>query len=162
MQLPFIATVVLSMIWLYHVVRSNIGAGRRGTWGPGWAIGGWFLPPLVLYVIPMLVLREAWRASDPDVAIGDERWKRGAVHPVLWIWWVLYGLAPAVFIAMSLAGVARNQFTGVGGDTRDTAQAIVDYEGLVYAQSIVTLLAAAAWAALVWLWTARHERFLGA
>ena len=161
LQLPFLAIIVLSIIWLHQLIRSNIAAGRRGTWGPGWAIGGWFLPPLVLYVIPMLVLREVWKASDPDVAPGDERWRRGSVHPVLWIWWVLYGLAPAVFVGLSVAGVLRNQFGGVVDDTRETAQAIVDYAGLVYVQSMVTLLAAGSWAAVVWLWTARHQRFNG-
>jgi hypothetical protein len=159
LQLPFLATIVLSMVWLHHLVRSNIESGRRGTWAPGWAIGGWFLPPLVLYIIPMLVLRETWQLSDPQRPGGDG-WKRSSVHPVLWIWWVLYGIAPAVFIGLSVAGVLRNQFTGIGGDERDAAQAIVDYAGLVYVQSAVTLCAAAAWAGLVWLWTARHVRFL--
>jgi hypothetical protein len=159
-QLPSIATVVLSMIWLYNLIRAHVEFGRRGTWGPGWAIGGWFLPPIVLYVIPMLVLRETWKASDPDVAPGDERWKQSSVHPVLWVWWVLYGLAPAVFVVTSLTGGLRSQFGNVGTEaTRDVAKSIVDGQTLIYVQAAVNMLAVFAWAAVVHLWTARQLRF---
>ena len=65
-----IALVVLSIIWLYRVPPNHRALGRALTWAPGWAIGGWFLPPL-LYVIPLLVLREAWKAADPAVPPGS-------------------------------------------------------------------------------------------
>jgi hypothetical protein len=108
----------------------------------------------------MLVLRESWKASDPDVPVGDESWKSSSVHPVLWVWWVVYGLAPAVFVALSFAGGLRMQLGSVGNDdTVDAARDLVDHAGLIYTQSIFTLLGAAAWGALVYLWTARHVQF---
>ena len=38
-------------------------------------IFGWMLPPFVLYVIPFLVLRELWKASDPTDANDPESWR---------------------------------------------------------------------------------------
>jgi len=156
LALPFIACIVLSILWQYHLMRANQELGRRGTWGPGWAIGGWFAPPLVLYVIPMLVLRETWKAADPDAPIGDESWRRGGVHPILWVWWVLYGIAPLVFAVVGL----RQQLGNIGADDEDIATSFVDNSAALYVQGIVTLLAVGAWAALVYLWTARHQRLV--
>jgi len=159
-QIPSIACIVLSVIWLYRQIRAHVAAGRRGTWGPGWAIGGWFLPPLVLYIIPLLVLRETWKAADADVPIGDDAWKTSRVHPILWVWWVLYGLAPAVLAVLSFAGGLSVQVGGVGNEsTVEAARDFVDHAALTYAQSVVTLLGAAAWAAVVYLWTARYVEF---
>ena len=73
------------MIWLFRIAKNHQALGRRLTWAPGWAIGGWFLPPIV-YVIPTLMLRESWKAADPEVPAGDERWKSSSDSPLLWIW----------------------------------------------------------------------------
>jgi hypothetical protein len=156
--LPVIACIVLSILWLHQVMRAHQELGRKGTWGPGWAIGGWFLPPGVLYVIPMLVLRETWRAADPDVPLGDERWRKSSVHPLLWIWWVLYGIAPLVFAIIGL----RQQVGNIGADDEDIAKSFVDNSTALYLQAIVSLLAVAAWGGLVYLWTDRHQRFTAA
>ena len=86
------------MIWLYRIVANHRAIGRQLTWAPGWAIGGWFLPPFVLYIIPMLMLSESWKATDPEVPPGDDRWRQNSVSPLVYVWWVLYGLVPIVFI----------------------------------------------------------------
>ncbi len=156
--LPVIACIVLSIMWLYQMIRANVEIGRKLTWGPGWAIGGWFLPPGLLYVIPMLVLRETWKASDPEVAPGDDRWKSGPTHPLLWVWFVLYGIAPLVFIVIGL----RTQIGNIGANTRDIAKSFVDNAGPLYVQAIVSLFSVVAWAAVVWLWTDRHRRLAAA
>ena len=93
-----IAIVVLSIIWLYRVVSNHRAIGRDTRWGPGWAIGGWFVPPIVVYAVPMLVLRESWQAADPAVPPGDDRWRRNPVNPLVYVWWVLYGLVPIIFL----------------------------------------------------------------
>jgi hypothetical protein len=152
--LPVIACIVVSILWLYQLMRAHQELGRKGTWGPGWAIGGWFLPPGFLYVIPMLVLRETWRAADPDVAPGDDRWRKGPVHPILWVWWLLYGIAPVVFAVIGL----RQQVGNIGADEEDIAKSFVDNSGALYVQGIVSLLSVVAWGWLVHLWTARHQR----
>lgn len=40
-----IATFVLLIIWLYRAAKNNEALGRQNPrLGPGWAIGGWFIP----------------------------------------------------------------------------------------------------------------------
>lgn len=154
-----LALVVLSIIWLHRVVRNHRAIGRGLRWSPGWAIGGWFLPPLVLYIIPLLVLRENWKASDPESPVGDDsRWRASADPPVLWVWWVLYGLAPIVFIVL---GTSVGFGGGFGGDIDDIAENIVDSSGITIGQQVVNVLAAVAWALVVRGLTARHRRLTG-
>jgi hypothetical protein len=43
-----IAVLVLTMVWMSKMARNQITLGREGTWGPGWAVAAWFLPPCVL------------------------------------------------------------------------------------------------------------------
>ena len=104
-----VALIVLTMIWLFRIAKNHVALGRRLTWGPGWAIGSWFVPPIV-YVIPFLMLRESWKAADPDVPPGDERWKAGRDTPLVWAWGVLYVVVPIVFIVVGL----RQQFGAIG------------------------------------------------
>ena len=40
------------------------------------------LPPFVLYIIPFLVLRELWKASDPTDPNDTEGWRRSADNPL--------------------------------------------------------------------------------
>jgi Domain of unknown function (DUF4328) len=151
-----VALIVLTMIWLFRIAKNHQALGRRLTWGPGWAIGGWFLPP-ILYVIPFLMLRESWKAADPDVPPGDERWKSSSDTPLLWVWGVLYILVPVAFIVVGL----RQQFGAMGNDAEDLADFFDDRLGLLIAQSIASILAAVAWALLVRALSDRHIRLTG-
>jgi hypothetical protein len=150
-----IAAVVFSIIWLQRVLSNHRRVLRQTTWGPGWAIGGWFLPPF-LFVIPLLTIREAWQASSPDVPAGDQSWKQSPTSPWVWIWWALFGLVPLVFIPLTLS-----RFDTFSTDTEDLADFVKDSSAINVASSIVSLAAAVAWAFLVRELTARHERLLG-
>ena len=152
-----IATVVLSVIWLFRIAKNHQTLSRRLTWTPGWAISGWVLPPLVLYIIPLLMLRESWKAADPDVPPGDERWRSNGDSPLIWIWWVLYGLAPIIFIAVAFGA----QFRTSNADLLDSADFFDDRFAVLLAQSVVTVLAAAAWALVVRALSDRHRRLTG-
>ena len=152
-----IAIVVLSIIWLYRVVGNHRAIGRNTSWSSGWAIGGWFVPPLVVYAVPMLVLRESWKASDPAVEPGDERWRQSPVNPIVYVWWVLYGLAPIVFI---VAGVTF-ETSGFGQNADELAESLRDGQGFTMAQGVVGFLSAVAWALLVRGLSARHVGLTG-
>ena len=158
-SIVFLAVIVLTIVWLHRVLSNHRALGRTGTWGPGWAIGGWFVPPFVVYVIPYLVLRETWRGSDPDVPLGDERWKREPVPVVITVWWVVYGLAPIVLIALQgRAAISR----GVeSSDSENLAEAVRDQVGLSFASSALTVVAAIAWITIVRGISARHRRLIG-
>ena len=151
-----IAIVVLSIIWTYRLVKNLRTIGRRTTWSPGMAIGGWFLPPF-LYVIPTLVLREAWKASDPSVPPGDERWRASKENPLLWAWFVVYGIGTVVVSAINTSV----QFRQFGGDAEDLADAYADSLGVMIAQTVIGVVSAVLWALVVRQWSARHAELTG-
>ncbi len=152
-----VALVVLSIIWLFRTMKNHRELGRNGTWAPGWAIGGWFVPPFVLYVVPLLVLRETWKASDPSSPPGDEGWKRGPDNPLIWVWWVLYGIAPLVFL---VAGV-RQQIGMSTGDAEDIADAMDGRLGLLIASGLASIASGVVWVLVVRGITERHRRLTG-
>jgi len=151
-----IAIIVLSIIWTYRLVKNHRTIGRQTTWGPGMAIGGWFLPPF-LYVIPTLVLREAWKAADPNVPPGDQRWKQNGDNPVLWLWFLVYGVGTVVLSAIN----SSLQFRQFGGDADDLADAYADSLGVMIALAVVAIVSAVLWALVVRQWTARHTALTG-
>ena len=151
-----LAIVVLSIIWTYRIVKNHRTIGRQTTWGPGMAIGGWFLPPF-LYVIPTLVLREAWKAADPAVPPGDDRWKANKDNPILWAWFLVYGVGTLVLSIIS----SSLQFRQFGGDADDLADAYADSLGVMIALSVVGIVSAVLWALVVRQWTARHVQLTG-
>jgi len=150
-----IALVVLTMIWMYRIAGNHRSIGRRTTWAAGWAIGGWFLPP-VLFVIPFLMLMEMWKASEPTSPPGDEGWRRASVSPLVPIWWVLYGVLPLVLII-----TGRNPLRGIGGDIDDVAEQFDEQRTQSLLQSILSVLAAIAFGLLVRAMTDRHTRLTG-
>lgn len=149
-----VATAVVTMVWMYRLAKNHRTLHRGTTWGPGWAVGGWFLPPL-LYVIPTLVLRELWKASDPDVPIGGD-WRSRSTSPLVWTWFAVYSLVPAVLFVVQSA----NGF-GLGASERDMAQRVVDDQALTIVGSVLTVAAAVVFGLLVRQITGRHRRLTG-
>lgn len=148
------ATAVVTMIWMFRLAKNHRTLHRGGTWGPGWAIGGWFLPPL-LFIIPFLMFRELWKASDADTAIGQE-WRSNPVSWVVPAWFVLYSLAPiGLLIAQASSGFS------FGASERDMAQQVVDNQGTTVVSAVVAVAGAAVFIMLVRELTARHRRLTG-
>jgi hypothetical protein len=152
----WLASIVLSMIWLFRVAANHRDVGRQLTWAPGWAIGGWFLPPL-LFIIPLLMLRETWKASTPTVPPGSPDWKRESDSPLLWLWFLVYSIVPLVLLGISGAA----QFQGFSQDAEDLAEAFDDQQNLLIAQGLVIVVAAIIWALLVRRITKRHTQLTG-
>ncbi len=151
-----IALLVLSIIWMYRIAANHRTLGRVGTWGPLWAVFGWVLPPL-LYIIPFLMFREMWKASDPSVPVGSADWKERPVSPVVPAWFVLYSLVP---IALGLAS-GENQFSLLFGDSRDLAEALDDQYTFTVIGAIATVAAAIVYVLLVRGLSARHRQLTG-
>ncbi len=155
----FVALIVVTMLWMRRVAANHREIGRTGTWGPGWAIGGWFLPPFVLYVIPWLMFREMWKASDPSIPLGDDRWRSGAVSRVVEVWWVLYGLAPIALIAVQGARAIGGGISATG--TEGLAEQVRDGFTSSMVAGVLSLAAAIAYAAMVTGISARHRQLTG-
>lgn len=148
------ATAVVTMIWMFRIARNHRALHRGGTWGPGWAIGGWFLPPL-LFVIPALMFRELWKASDPDVAVGGD-WRTTRTTPLVPLWFLLYSLVPLVLLVGQSAGGLS-----FGASERDMAQQVLDGQNLTVASAAVSVVGAAVYILLVRGLTRRHGRLTG-
>jgi zinc transporter ZupT len=148
-----LAGAVLVMVWMQRVAKNHQLLHRTGTWGPGWAIGGWFLPPL-LYVIPFLMFRELWKASDPDVPLGGD-WKSGPVSWLVAAWFVVYG--PLSIVAQFAGGTSLN----VGGSERDIAEQIVDGQTTAAVSGLVALASGVLFILMARGLTARHQRLIG-
>lgn len=156
----FVATVgaaVLSIV-LMSKVSSNLRALHRGTtWGPGWAIGGWFAPP-GLYVIPTLMMREYWQASDPDVPIGGT-WRSARSTPLPLVWFVLYAVAP---IVLTVVQIGSDGLANVLGGTEDQiADQILGDQTWSIVSALLAVAAAAVWIVYVRSLSARHRRLTG-
>jgi uncharacterized protein DUF4328 len=83
-----VAIFVLLIIWLYRAAKNNEALGRQNArLGPGWAIGGWFIP-LANFVIPFIIMDDVWRGSDPSIARGDPSWRRSSTLGAIWAWLV--------------------------------------------------------------------------
>ena len=52
-----------------------------------------------MYVIPTLMLREMWKASDPDVPVGGDWKSRDRASPLPLLWLIVYCLPNFVIVA---------------------------------------------------------------
>ncbi len=150
-----IAVIVLSIIWLYRIAANHRALGRQLTWAPGWAIAGWILPPL-LFIIPLLMLRESWKASPrtcrPDRRSGSRRATRR---------WSGCGSSSTASCRSCSRSCGAAQFWNVSRDTEDLAEYFDEQVPLIVAQGVVTVLAAIAWALVVRDITRRHTQLTG-
>ena len=81
-----VATIILMMIWLFRTTKMIRARGFTTRFGPGWAIGGFFIP-LAQIVIPFLMFVDCkkaitfWNGSGTD--------NRYAI--LGWWWWLQTG-----------------------------------------------------------------------
>lgn len=80
----FLATAVLFVIW-FHRTRRNAEVFESGVqrMGPGWAVGGWFVPVANLW-FPYRVASGIWEAS---VRLHPDGGWRTVPKTVLNLWW---------------------------------------------------------------------------
>ena len=151
-----LATGVLTIIWMFRIANNVRAFGRATTWSPLFAIFGWFLPPLVLYVIPFLVLRELWKASEPTVVDGTDGWRATSDNPVLWAWFVLFGILPAVLFAVQVGSFASGGLPA--GDIESVAESLDEFGLIGWLTALLNVAAAIVWVRFVRQLTQRHKR----
>ncbi len=147
-----IAVVVLTMIWMYRIAANARAFGRATFWAPLWAVFGWFLPP-VLFIIPLLMLRELWKASVPETPATPDGWKQESDSPMLWLWWVFFALVP---IVLAVINVDTLVLGGFGGGTDEIAETLEDVGALNLVGGLNQLVAAVFWILFVRQLTQRH------
>lgn len=98
-----VAQALVVGFWGRDAANNVRAFGAQGlTWSPGWAIGGWFIP-YANYVIPFLVLREIWRATEAPLLQGRD-WRQVPVPSWTGWWWGLW-VASSVVPAMLVVPV---------------------------------------------------------
>jgi hypothetical protein len=138
-------------------IATNVRAFQRDTlWSPLFAIFGWMLPPFVLYIIPFLVLRELWKASDPTDVNDTEGWRRSADNPFIWAWLVLYGIAPIFLLLFSVGSFLDGGLAS--GSLESLADSLDEFDSFGVISGAVNVAAAVVWIVLVRQLTARHVR----
>lgn len=154
-----IALAVVTIVWMFRLARNLQQLGRAGaTWAPGWAIGGWFLPPCGVYAIPWLMLRELWKGSDPAAPIGDPGWKAAPVPAVVNVWWVLFGLVPVITLVGSLSSLTD---ISQDVDVVDLAESLDGSVPLAAVDALAKVGAAIAFIVIVRRLTTNHRRLTG-
>ncbi len=151
-----LATFVLTAIWMYRVASNIRTFQRRTTWSPLFGIFGWMLPPGFLYIIPLLMLRELWKASDPTNPADTETWRTSTKeNPLLWTWFVAYGVLPIILLAFTV-GSLLDSFTS--NALESTAEGLDSFGPVNVIAPIGNVVAAAAWIMFVRQLTARHTQ----
>jgi TRAP-type C4-dicarboxylate transport system permease large subunit len=97
------AIVVLFIIWMFRAAKNNEALGRTSPrFSPGWSIGAWFIP-LANFVIPVLIMQDLWRGSDPATRRGVTSWRAAPASALVGCWW-----------AALLASLVRFSYSGSG------------------------------------------------
>lgn len=157
------ATGVFTILWMYRIAANVRVYSRTTTFHPVFSIVGWFLPPF-LFVLPLLILRELWKASDPDTDAGDQSWKGRPVNPLLYVWFVVYGIIPGVLSAFVFFSTLQSIFDGSfvdAGSAQVTAETLDSSGGFTVASGVVSAIAAVVWIVFVKQLTARHIDLTG-
>jgi heme/copper-type cytochrome/quinol oxidase subunit 2 len=81
-----IAIAVLMIIWSFKTSKWAQAQGASMRFGPGWAIGAWFIP-IANTVLVFLVLNDLYRYAEPGLPrpIGDHHRGRSGTN-LLWGW----------------------------------------------------------------------------
>ena len=157
---PMFAAGVLAMIWMYRIATNVRALGRRTTFAPVFAIVGWFLPPF-LFVVPLLVLRELWKASDPDTPPGTDGWRQSGESPLLYGWFVLYGVIPTILTLITISQVLDATLS-LDTDAEAIAEVASSSSPLtLLLTGLISLASAVAWVLLIKRWTDRHVTATG-
>jgi hypothetical protein len=134
----YVFTGVVFLVWLHRVVVNNtvLGAGP-GRFTSREAVGVWFIP-LIDLVLPLLVVRDAWRAADPMRLHStlDER-RRTRVPLYVSAWWVVFVAASFVTYASGLAATgAANPLVGL----HSTSMAVLAGIGLAWIAALFAMV----------------------
>ena len=88
------AIAITFIIWQFRHAKNAQVLGSYGGLGPGWAIGGWFIP-VANYVLPAVQLHQSSRSSD---VAARRQGRRGQGSGLVILWAILWGLSSLTFV----------------------------------------------------------------
>ncbi|MBT2424611.1 DUF4328 domain-containing protein [Streptomyces sp. ISL-112] len=124
----FLATGILFVLW-FHRTRRNAEVFDLSVqkMGPGWAVGGWFVPVANLW-FPYRVADGIWTGSAP---IGPEGGRVAVPRALLNFWWALW-----------VASLLSDQITAQALDDAEKPEQFARGLGLVAVADAVEIVAA--------------------
>lgn len=135
-----IAGIVLSAIWSYRIAGNVVGAGRAPlTWKSGLTILAWILACL-FGIMPFLMLREHWRASEPELGFGDPTWKSRPVSPLITAWFVVNLIGQLTSIA-AVGSVIGNFDPNAADDATALAEQFTDQAAFIIPGALISTAA---------------------
>jgi hypothetical protein len=89
-----LGTIIVYLLWTHQAAKNIRAFGQQMLeFTPGWAVGWWFIP-FANYWFPYKVLREIWKASDPESvganSNGGTAWSSRPVGSLFPLWWATY------------------------------------------------------------------------
>lgn len=109
------ALSVLLLVWIYRVVKNLRSFDLSGLrYSPVWSVLWWFIP-LANTVMPVLVLREVYKASRPGRA--GEAWKRSSAFMVV-LWWLVVMAACTAYARLLVIELETGRTLGDAYDLR--------------------------------------------
>lgn len=155
--LATVATGVLFMIWQYRLAQ-NAELLRRAplSLGPGWAIGGWFIP-FANFVLPYLQIRQSVRGTDPNLPPGQS-FRAGRVPGIVTAWTVLF-IASTAMMAIGVGMRSQPQGARYSVDpVRQYGEAFAGGDRVAGLSMVVSVAAAVVGILMVRAMTARQDR----
>jgi hypothetical protein len=158
-SLVSLAALVLGVIWSFRIAKNLQQFGRVITWKPGLTIVVWILGACTLGIINFFMLREHWRASDPDVQPGDPSWQQREASPLISAWLALTIASVAIQIAVGVATGAR-AINGLGStdSARSLAETVANDFPLALAGGLVGAASTGVLILIIRQLTQRHTR----
>jgi hypothetical protein len=152
-----IAGIVLSSIWSYRIASNLTNAGRAPlTWKSGLTILVWIFSCL-LGILPFLLLREHWRASDPELGFGDPTWKQRPVSPLITGWFVA-NLVGQFASIVAVGSVMSNFDPNAADDATTLAEQFADQADFIIPGAVLSLVASVLLILVIRALGARHMR----
>ena len=137
-QWVFFYSIPWFFLWWTRRATCNVRAlgAVRPTFSPGAAIGWWFVP-FAGMVQPLRVIRQAWRASAPELGPDDsEGWREAGVTGWLVVWWVCFLVTQAVWVGF---GASLDSETMTESDMMDVAGTVMVLDAVLLAVTGLTV-----------------------
>jgi uncharacterized protein DUF4328 len=153
-----VATGALFMVWQYRLaVNAELLRREPMSLGPGWAIGGWFIP-FANFVLPYLQLRQSARATDPNLQRPQDVPVSGRVPRIVTAWTVLF-VASTVLMAIGIGMRGRPEDARTSADpARESGLAFAQGDEVAALSMAVSVAAAIVAVIMVRSVTARQNK----
>jgi hypothetical protein len=129
---------IVFIVWQWRTAKNAVSLGRIGArYGPGWSIGGWFIPFGNL-VIPVQIMQDLWRSADPQSSPDD--WRSAPRSALVGWWWAAFIVAGLISRTSSVDGSSLSDLQAA--ETRATIGAAVAAVAAILAVAVVRSITA--------------------